>query len=93
MSEGVVYRMYDCYGDLLYVGMTTDIGNRLRKHGLGEKAFWRFVVRIEVERFPSREAAATAERVAIEREAPMYNLDPGHLKWVVSGVPGEAAAS
>lgn len=71
----VVYRMYDCYGDLLYVGMSTDLGNRLKQHGLGEKAFWRFVVRIEVEHFPTREAALTAERIAIEGEAPMYNLD------------------
>lgn len=83
MTLTSVYRMYDSDGELLYVGMTMDLAERTRKHKAAAP-WWKFVARVDVEHFDSRERAAAAERAAIDGEAPMYNLDGGRERaWLL----------
>lgn len=77
-----VYRAYSPQGALLYVGMTLDPSRRLADHGDSTR-WWGEVKTIKVEQLPNLEAAQTAERLAIKREHPRYNVVHG-------GWPGEA---
>jgi predicted GIY-YIG superfamily endonuclease len=67
----VVYRMFDAGGCLLYVGMTGNLGARLKDHA--DKAWFLAVASITLERFPSYAEAAVAEQAAIGAEHPLYN--------------------
>ena len=75
MSEGYsfhLYRHYDKDGNLLYVGVSWTILQRLRQHEKG--SFWFGEVdSIKLEKYPSREASLEAERKAILAEQPRYN--------------------
>ncbi len=66
-----LYRMFDEGGALLYVGITKDTRKRFSQHA--DKHWFSQVVRVEVETFDSRGAAASAERAAIRDEAPVFN--------------------
>jgi predicted GIY-YIG superfamily endonuclease len=84
-----LYRFFDARGQLLYVGITSDLPTRLRTHNRLQN-WWRDVVRTTLEHFESREAARAAELRAIRDELPRYN------RW--SGVqhqrmPAEVAAA
>lgn len=68
-----LYRHFDHGGLLLYVGVSFNAVIRLEQHRKG--APWYFnISRIEVERFPDREACKAAERLAIAREMPLFNF-------------------
>lgn len=69
----VVYRLYDADYRLLYVGQSVNLAQRLATHGR-EKQWWSDVDTISVEHFPSKDAAARAERRALCSEAPRYNV-------------------
>jgi len=69
----VLYRIRDATGALLYVGITMNIAARLEAHRAG-KAWFGDVAKIDVETFPSRLEALTAERVAIQTEDPIHNV-------------------
>lgn len=68
-----LYRFYSDGGQLLYVGITNNPGNRLQQHQQ-DKPWWHEVAGISVEKHPSREAALAAEARAIAVEHPRYNL-------------------
>ncbi len=73
LSKHAVYRFFDANGALLYIGLTVDPGARLRAHR--SKPWWFDIVRIEIERHETRQAAAIAERAAIKAEEPIYNVE------------------
>jgi hypothetical protein len=80
-----LYRCYDQDGDLLYVGISTNLGKRLATHA-SEKPWWPQVADIHVELFPSKPAAQAAEVQAISTEEPRYN---GHQETRVG--PGSSS--
>lgn len=73
MPNFFVYRAFDDFDGLLYVGMTSDLvkrfcyGHRTRSHWIWE------VERITAEAFVDRREAARRERGAIFREQPRWN--------------------
>lgn len=73
----VLYRMYDAARQLLYVGLTTNIEDRIADHR-GAKYWWARVATIELERFASRPAVEKAERAAIKTERPLFNVRHGY---------------
>lgn len=75
---GCVYRAYDEFDRLLYVGMSTNLEGRIHKHR-HQKPWWReSVVLITEEWFDTRAEALAAEAVAIKHEDPIYNVAGVH---------------
>lgn len=72
MRPTFVYRFFDSEDKLLYVGISYHLENRLDSHRFGKP--WDRISRIQIERFPTREEAAAAEREAILSEAPEWNV-------------------
>jgi excinuclease UvrABC nuclease subunit len=73
----VVYRHYDRFGELLYVGQTERFAVRQAQHLQGSR--WRGdIARIEFNRYPSREIMAIVEAYLIETLLPWCN----GLNWV-----------
>ncbi len=70
---GVVYRMFNAAGDLLYIGCTTRFIRRMTDHE-HNRPWWSEVASITVEHFESGYQAAKAEAVAIRSEAPRHNV-------------------
>lgn len=67
-----LYRHFDGQGCLLYVGVSLNALQRLSEH---RYSYWiDRVARVDIERFPSREAALAAEREAIRIEKPLHNI-------------------
>ena len=73
MSDHALYRFYGTDGELLYVGITMNPAARWESHRK-QKPWWAEVVGMTVERCVDREAALLAEREAIIRERPAYNV-------------------
>ncbi len=72
-QKHALYRMFDGNGDLLYVGISCHAQTRFRQHF--DKQPWGKDVRdIKVEFFPNRESLSLAEKLAIKRELPKYNV-------------------
>lgn len=69
----VLYRFFNKYGSLLYVGITKNPENRFASHRQ-QKPWWDKVTTITLERFADRRELARAEIAAIESEKPRYNL-------------------
>lgn len=67
-----VYRCTDVAGQLLYIGTSTDVCQRLKQHR-SQMPWWPEVARVRVEIHRTRPAAFAAEREAIESERPMHN--------------------
>lgn len=72
MTWTSLYRFYDAQGRLLYVGITQRGRGRFHDHE-ADKAWWIDVATAAVDHYPTRAAAAIAERRAITRECPMHN--------------------
>lgn len=68
-----VYRFYDRSGILLYIGMTICLVQRLCAHQ-DDKDWFPEVSRIEIEYFPDKDSAAEAEKNAIRKLDPLYNV-------------------
>lgn len=68
-----LYRLYNADDELLYIGITFDWYTRRAGHQ-SDKYWWPEVVRNERTEYPSRIAAALAERDAIMAELPRYNV-------------------
>lgn len=68
-----LYRCYDAPGRLLYVGVTGNLGRRMRAH---EKraSWWSSATRKTVSWYPSRVEALRAEQAAISDENPVCNI-------------------
>lgn len=100
---GWIYRAWDEYGRLLYVGTSVNPVARLKQHRItGTGIYWYGAMRDwRAEWYPSEGMARAAESVAIATEGPLYNLDgnpllawykptkPPHPEWAyVHGGPG-----
>lgn len=68
-----LYRFFDKGDELLYIGLTADVGRRVAQHRDG-RPWWVEVVRITLEQFPDRRSVIEAERNAIKTERPKYNV-------------------
>lgn len=84
----VLYRFYNNADELLYVGITVNLTQRIEKHR-GEKDWWPEVSRVGIEHFPDRQTVLAAERAAIENEKPRHNT---HLNKGSSPAPRALAA-
>lgn len=72
-GETALYRHFDEGGELLYVGISSSVIQRLAQHSRHTK--WaRRIARVDVEYYESREAAEAAERSAIRAERPLWNI-------------------
>jgi excisionase family DNA binding protein len=71
-KSGQLYRHFNKYSQLLYVGVSLSAISRLRQHK--DKSHWfGKITRVEVEVFATRGEALIAERKAIETERPRHN--------------------
>lgn len=68
-----LYRHLAADGTLLYVGISGDPIFRFRS-GHKDKAWAHQVATVDVETFPTREMARTAELIAIAKENPLHNV-------------------
>ena len=68
-----LYRFYSDAGQLLYVGITNNPGNRFSQHQ-ADKPWWGDVSGISIEQYESREEALAAEARAIHVERPLHNI-------------------
>jgi hypothetical protein len=68
-----VYKAADINGELLYVGITCDLKQRMSQHKR-ESAWWSKHAIITHETFPSRSEALTVESFLIETCDPPYNI-------------------
>ncbi len=68
-----VYRHFDVYDDLLYVGISKSVMERTGSHELYSHWFDQ-VVTIKVTHYPTRALAMAAEALAIAEENPKYNI-------------------
>ncbi len=68
-----MYRLFDAQGDLLYIGMSRNIKERVRGHEL--KQPWGYqITGATYEAYETRHAASIAERDAIRDEEPRFNV-------------------
>jgi hypothetical protein len=72
-KPSALYRFWSEDAELLYVGMSTNLGHRIDRHG-EQKDWWPEVASIHVELFPDGEEAHAAEIDAIRSECPRYNV-------------------
>lgn len=82
-----VYRLRDSEGQLLYVGISSNVPQRLIAHR-NDKAWGPQIASWDVVEYPSRTAAEMAERVAIGSESPLYNVASGGKAHRVQWRPG-----
>lgn len=68
-----VYRLYDTNDTLLYVGKSLNAEARITEHRRS-KSWASQIERVEIEEWPSEEAALDAEAMAIQQESPVYNI-------------------
>lgn len=70
-----VYRAFDEYGLLLYVGCSVNVQHRMGGHR-GQSEWWEFKHRIVVtEPYLNKDAGRAAETEAISTESPFFNRD------------------
>ena len=67
-----LYRAYSQTDQLLYVGISLSVMNRLSQHKTSS-AWFKKASRVEVEWHPTKKAALEAELIAIRNENPIYN--------------------
>jgi predicted GIY-YIG superfamily endonuclease len=80
----VVYRFFNESGVLLYVGVTTDPGSRMRAHERG-KPWWTDVTHVTLSHHENLTAALAEEGRAIRLERPRYNLAGAPGRWPTRG--------
>lgn len=68
-----LYRLFGADGELLYIGRTWNVKQRLQEHARVQP-WWSEVASHTVERLSSLDALCNAEANAIARESPRYNL-------------------
>jgi predicted GIY-YIG superfamily endonuclease len=73
-----VYRLFGSTGELLYIGCTRKLDQRLRAHERLRADVWPSVCRMTVDIFTDRYQAEDAERTAILRERPRWNRQQWH---------------
>lgn len=73
MTAHALYRFYGANGELLYIGITANVGARLKQHAHG-KPWWTDVHHIKLEHFDNRADVLAAEMAAILAENPRHNV-------------------
>jgi excinuclease UvrABC nuclease subunit len=68
-----LYRHFDSGGTLLYVGISLSAFQRLAGHRINAHWFEQ-IKRVEMQTFATRAEAKAAERAAIEKENPLFNI-------------------
>ncbi|UVM24490.1 hypothetical protein [Pseudomonas wadenswilerensis] len=74
MKTHKLYRAFDATGRLLYIGITMSPLTRLSQH-LRTSHWSGDIARIDIECYRSQALAREAEKAAIEREAPLFNIN------------------
>lgn len=69
----ILYRLYDDSNELLYIGITKELQQRLKDHSC-HKVWWSEVSLVKVEEHSCRTVLSRAERKAIQNENPKYNV-------------------
>ena len=77
--EHFVYRLFNDDDDLLYIGCTSDIDMRLQLHHVPGASTY------ELETHPTKAQARSAERSAIEAEAPLLNKQHNRKRFKPTG--------
>ena len=77
-----MYRLYDAADRLIYIGASHHLPLRMRGHEL-RSWFYSLVRRVDFTDYPTREDALAAEAIAIQEEAPVYNVmhRQGHYRF------------
>jgi GIY-YIG catalytic domain len=70
-----VYRLRDCQGTTLYIGVTDNPVRRLAARDHVEHLWRPYVCTVDIERFDNDEDARIAERLAILSEYPVFNMN------------------
>ena len=70
----VLYRLYTSGMELLYVGISNRVEYRICCEHCVDKHWFREVETAKFEHFDSRWQAEEAEKLAIRREVPLYNV-------------------
>jgi predicted GIY-YIG superfamily endonuclease len=73
MSVFTLYRFYNAGDELLYIGLTTNPGQRFTSHA-HKKPWWTEVANITLEQHPDYPTLVIAEREAIQKEKPLHNV-------------------
>jgi predicted GIY-YIG superfamily endonuclease len=68
-----LYTVTDAAGQYLYVGISLNVAQRMCEHRHGAK-WWGEHTNIITERYPDRTAALAAEKEAISKFKPKYNV-------------------
>lgn len=68
-----LYRAADETGELLYIGITSNVALRVGQHATA-KPWWPEVADIQVEMFPCHKSALAAEKAAIKEGKPRFNI-------------------
>lgn len=90
MTTASLYRFFNKDGDLLYVGISSKLGNRFHEHSKNQP-WYEEIVGSTVAHYPTREAALDAERDAIKAERPLYNVVHNRDKAAVPFAPPESS--
>lgn len=73
----VVYRVHDADDRLIYIGVTGDLPTRMEFHR--RFSWWNGLVgRVHATEYANRDDAFAAESVAIQEEAPVFNVMHRH---------------
>jgi predicted GIY-YIG superfamily endonuclease len=83
-----LYRFFDAKDALLYVGITNSLTRRWGQHE-NEKTWFTDVARATVEHHPTRDAVFAAEKVAIQREKPRFNVVHNRSRVRVASIKDE----
>jgi hypothetical protein len=67
-----LYRHWDNMDNLLYVGISKSVLQRLGTHETNSHWYDK-IAKVTIESFPTRKLALAAEKLAIETECPLYN--------------------
>lgn len=73
VQNHALYRFFDDSNRLLYVGITSIPKLRFEQHRAA-KPWWPDIAVREITWYPTRELLAAAEKSAIQRERPLYNI-------------------
>lgn len=73
-----LYRHFDIDGNLLYIGISVSFMVRLSSHKQ-HSSWFNSIARTEYTPYPTRKAAALAEKEAIKAEKPLYNIMHNNL--------------
>lgn len=89
----ILYRLFDEAGALLYIGITSDPVARIASHR-ADKWWWEEVADKRFEYMGSRAELEAAERLAIIRERPMYNITyQADRRFKRNKTPGDAGTN